>query len=109
MSSCSEEPHVVNNTRLLEARPLYTPPKELREAYLASRRSELEALVSMARENEWKYVVTTAHHVRGTGAMYGFANIGTAAENLCKAIQNGDPNCRELLEKYVNAVNEAYV
>lgn len=98
-----------SDARLLAEKPVYVVPREMRAEYLAHRRSELDALISSAKGNEWKYVITIAHNVRGTGRMYGFDNIGDAAEELHKAIQNADSNCYRFVEKYETAVREAYV
>ena len=94
---------------LLALRPVFMPPPEMRRDYLKRRRSELDALLSSGRGNEWKYVVTFVQHVRGTGGMYGFVNIGDTAASLYRAIHAGDPNCMQHLESYARAVEEAYV
>lgn len=96
-------------SRLLSSRPVFTLPSDMRQGYLSRRRGELEALTSSAKGNEWKYVIKLAQHVRGTGRMYGFDNIGDAAEELCKAIQSADPKCMEYVVRYAEAVHEAYV
>ncbi|MDR1521014.1 MAG: hypothetical protein LBU23_12870 [Planctomycetota bacterium] len=88
--------------------PAFNPPPEMRSAYLARRRGELDALRLCARRGDWRPVSVTANHVRGTGAMYGFPNIGEAAEKLAKAIQNEESNCLDLAEGYFRAVNESY-
>lgn len=97
-----------NDARVLEP-PTFSPPPEMRERYLSSRKAEIEDMLYSARNGEWKPVMKTANHVRGTGAMFGFENIGTAAENLVKAVQNGDSKSLEFLEKYAEAVNASYV
>lgn len=79
----------------------------MRECYLVQRRAELEAMFDSAKVGVWKPVINIANHVRGTGSMYDFATIGTAAENLAKAIQNGDMKCTEYLEAYAKAVGDA--
>lgn len=91
------------------ARPAYSPSPELRSGYLERRRGELDMMIVSARAGEWKPIVAVISHVRGTGTMYGFANIGEAAENLGKAVQNGDPDSPALMDAYVKAVNESYV
>lgn len=90
-------------------RPFFTPLPEMRRAYLAARQAELDILLSLARENVWKEVVTVAQHVRGSGAMYGFDGVGLAAENLSRAIQNGDQKCMDYMHAYAGAVNAAYI
>ena len=94
---------------LLAVRPVFTPSLDMRRDYLNRRRSELEALLNSGRGNEWKYVSPIAHHIRGTGGLFGFDHICEAAENLAQAIQNADPNCMQYLELYAKAVEEAYV
>lgn len=103
------EENISLNSRLLAERPLFSPSADMRRGYLTRRRGELAALVSSAKGNEWKYVVIIAHHVRGTGSMFGFPNIGETAENLCRAIQNAEPNCMDYVNLYAKAVNESYV
>ncbi|MCC8165316.1 MAG: hypothetical protein LIQ31_03995, partial [Planctomycetes bacterium] len=66
-------------------------------------------MLDHGRNGEWKPVINIANRVRGTGAMYGFKTIGDAAENLVRAVTNGDPGSLALLEEYVKAVREAYV
>ena len=89
--------------------PTFSPPPEMRTRYLDSRKAELEDLIDHARNGEWKPVMNTVGHVRGTGAMFGFENIGTAAENLVRAVQNGDAKSLEFMEKYAEAVRASYV
>ncbi|MDR0363029.1 MAG: hypothetical protein LBJ46_10165 [Planctomycetota bacterium] len=90
-------------------KPFFYPSREMRAGYLDSRKNELDVLLAFAKGNVWKEVVVVANHVRGTGAMYGFENIGNAAEGLSKAIQNGDPKCLDFVHAYAGAVNVAYV
>lgn len=87
--------------------PTFSPPPEMRSSYVKMRCSELEAMEDTARNGVWKPVDLIANHVRGTAAMYGFAGIGEAAENLAKAIQNGDPKCLDYLQVYVDTVRKA--
>jgi hypothetical protein len=89
--------------------PTFAPPPEMRAEYLRRRREGLEDLLGKAERNDWKALAKTLNHVRGSGAMFGFAGIGVLAEELTKAAQNGEAGCQELLEKYVKAVKEAYV
>lgn len=91
------------------ARPAFSPPQAMRAGYLERRRSEVDLLLVSARAGEWKPIITVVNHVRGSGAMYGFPNIGDAANDLVKAIQNGDPDSPKLLEIYIKAINESYV
>lgn len=91
------------------ARPAYSPSREMRTGYLERRRAELDMLIVSARAGEWKPIVAVVNNVRGTGAMFEFPNIGEAAENLLKAVQNGDPDSPALVDVYVKAVNESYV
>ncbi|MDR1613458.1 MAG: hypothetical protein LBT97_11860 [Planctomycetota bacterium] len=90
-------------------RTFFHPSREMRQSYLDARKGELEAFLAFAKGNVWKEVIVAANHVRGTGAMYGFVNIGDAAEDLAKAIQNGDPKCLDLAFAYADAVSAAYV
>ncbi|MDR1535143.1 MAG: Hpt domain-containing protein [Planctomycetota bacterium] len=87
--------------------PAFAPPLEMREAYLRRRRDELGELRQGAGRGDWLLVRITANHVRGTGAMYGFPDIGSAADKLADALQNEDSGCRDCLENYVRAVNES--
>lgn len=89
--------------------PTFSPPPEMRAAYLERHKSELETLLDHANANEWKPVIAVANHVRGSGEIYGFKNIGDAAENLFRAIQNGDVNSIRFLEAYAKVVSESYV
>lgn len=97
------------NEPILLDPPTFVPPPEMRGGYLARRRAELEAMFDSARAGVWKPVITIANHVRGTGRMYNFAAIGDAAENLAKAIQNGDMKCMEYLETYAKVIGDAKV
>lgn len=98
-----------STTRLILDPPTFSPPKEMRAEYLAERKAELDGMVDSARSGTWKPVMTIANHVRGTGAMYGFPNIGESAEALVKAVQNGYANSLTYLDAYAKAVNESYV
>ena len=98
-----------DSTRIVLDPPTFTPPGEMRAGYLERRRGELEEMLDNARQGVWKPVVAIANHVRGTGAMFGVANVGEAAENLVRAVQNGDSQSLGLLEEYVKTVSEAYV
>ena len=89
--------------------PTFSPPREMRADYLEKRKNELDAMLFQARGDEWKPVMVIINHIRGTGAMYGFENIGNAAEEVGKAVQNGDSKSLELLERYAETVNESYV
>ncbi len=97
------------STRIILSPPTFSPPPEMRAAYLDRRRREIDSLMDHARAGEWKPVMAAANHVRGTGAMYGFIAIGGAAEELVKAVQNGDAKSLEYMTNYANAVGEAYV
>ena len=98
-----------DSTRIILAPPTFSPPPEMRKGYLERRQAELESMLDYARAGEWKPVVNIVNHVRGTGSMYGFPNINTTAEELSKAIQNGDSNCLEYLDTYIRSVRESYV
>ncbi len=98
-----------DSTRIVLDPPTFTPTQEMRANYLASRKAEVEDLLDHARNGEWKPVMTQMNHVRGTGAMFGFENIGLAAENLVKAVQNGDAKSLEFMVTYAEAVNASYV
>ncbi|MDR2391238.1 MAG: hypothetical protein LBE84_06145, partial [Planctomycetota bacterium] len=89
--------------------PAFEPSCAMRGGYLKRRKTELDAIMEQARKGEWRPIQEMANHVRGTGAMYGFPNIGLAAENLAKGLQNGDPDCRTLVDLYAKAVAESYV
>ncbi len=81
----------------------------MRAGYLGRRQAEVDEMLDHGRNGEWKPVLNIANHVRGTGAMYGFKTVGDAAENLVRAVTNGDPGSFALLEEYAKAVREAYV
>ena len=98
-----------DSTRIIVDPPTFAPPPDMREGYLERRKAELEEMLDNARAGEWKPVVSIANHVRGTGAMYGFLNIGLAAENLVKAVQNGDAKSLQFMEDYARVVDESYV
>ncbi len=98
-----------DSTRIILDPPTFSPPPEMRAAYLERRREELESLLDHAGAGEWKPVMTVANHVRGTGAMYGFGDIGKAAEGLVRAVQQGDAKSLEFMNRYAKAVGEAYV
>lgn len=117
-SSCLEEDAVMSSNDNLRKResvriildpPTFSPPAEMRREYLGRRAAELEAMLDSAKAGEWKPVINIANHVRGTGAMYGFGNIGLAAENLVKAVQNGDPKSLEFMDIYAQTIRESYV
>ncbi len=97
------------STRIVIDPPTFIPSQEMRSGYLQRRRAELDGLLYCARQNDWKPVMNVVNHVRGTGAMYGFENIGLAAEQLVKAVQNGEAQSLELVELYAKTVNESYV
>lgn len=97
------------STRIILDPPTFMPPPEMRAGYLERRKAELDTLLDHARASEWKPVVAVANHVRGSGAMYGFKNIGEAAENLVRAVQNGDAKSLDFLETYVKTVSESYI
>lgn len=97
------------NTRVVLDPPTFSPPSEMRKSYLNRRLAELDMLLDSARAGDWKPVASMGNHVRGTGAMYGFKNVGDAAEDLTRAIQNGASDCLDYLEKYATAVRESYV
>ncbi len=98
-----------DSTRIVIDPPTFTPPQEMRSGYLQRRREELEGLQYSAHLGDWKPVMNVVNHVRGTGAMYGFENIGAAAEQLVKAVQNGSAQSMELVAAYVRTVKESYV
>ncbi len=97
------------STRIAINPPTFSPPREMRAVYLENHKDELPKMLASARAGDWKPVLDIANHVRGTGAMYGFANIGEAAEKLVKAVENGYNNSLAFLEQYVKAVSESYV
>ena len=97
------------SVRIILDPPTFSPSAEMRRDYLKRRMAELEAMLDSAKSGEWKPVVNVANHVRGTGAMYGFGNIGLAAENLVKAVQNGEPKSLEFMDVYAQVVRESYV
>ncbi len=98
-----------DSTRIVLDPPTFSPPPDMRAGYLSRRQAEVDEMLDHGRNGEWKPVVNIANHVRGTGAMYGFKAVGDAAENLVRAITNGDAGSLALLEEYVKAVREAYV
>lgn len=98
-----------NSARVELEPPTFSPPPEMRERYLSTRRAEIEDMLDHARNGEWKPVMVVANHVRGTGGMFGFDDMGAAAENLVKAVQNGDAKSFEFMEKYAEAVNASHV
>lgn len=89
--------------------PTFSPPPEMRRDYLQRLKDQIDMMLGCAKVEEWKPIFAVVNHVRGTGAMYGFENIGDAAEELARAIQNGEPQRYELLERYAKIVNESYV
>ncbi|MCC8189971.1 MAG: Hpt domain-containing protein [Planctomycetes bacterium] len=100
--------HQPETDRVTLSPPTFSPPPAMREQFLARRRAELETLLRHARAGEWKPVAAVANNVRGTGAMYGFTAIGTAAELLVKAIQDGTDGL-EMLDRYVDTVNATHL
>lgn len=98
-----------DTTRIILDPPTFSPPPEMRREYLERLKAQNESLIGFGMDGAWKPVVTVMNHVRGTGAMYGFDTIGTAAEVVAKAVENGDGKCLELLEAYAKTVAEAYV
>lgn len=98
-----------STTKVILDPPAFSPPPEMRQGYLAKRNAALENLLDSVREGGWKTVYAEVNHVRGTGAMYGFPNMGAAAEALFKAIQKGDAKCRDYLNEYVETVRNSYV
>ncbi len=91
-------------TRVLLDTPTFSPPREMRADYLNRRKAELENLLFQARENNWKQVVGTVNHVRGSGGMYGFPAISAAAESVVLAVQGGNPKSLDVLLAYAEAV-----
>ncbi len=98
-----------DTTRVAIEPPTFSPPPEMRSGYLEQRKSELDAMLFQAGEGDWKPVMVIVRHVRGSGAMYGFEEIGNAAEIVRLAVQAGDANSLELLRRYADAVNNASV
>lgn len=98
-----------DSVRIVLDPPTFSPPHDMRAAYLERRKAELETLLDHARAAEWKPVVAAANHVRGSGAMYGFKNIGDAAESLVRAVQNGDAKSLDFMEAYAKTVSDSYV
>lgn len=98
-----------DSTRIVLDPPTYTPPPEMRAAYLDKRKAEIDTLMDHARAGEWKHVMTAVNHVRGTGEMYGFDKIGDAAEAVVKAVQNGDASSLTFMEDYARIVGESSV
>lgn len=98
-----------DTARVVADPPAFTPPPEMRSRYLEQRKSELEMMLDSARSGVWKPVFNIVNHVRGTGAMYGFDNIGLAAEDLVKAVQNGDVKSLDYMEAYARIVSASYV
>lgn len=98
-----------DSTRLILDPPTFSPPPDMRGGYLERRKAEVESMLDCARAGEWKPVMTIANHVRGTGAMYGFESMGMAAEELVKAVQNGESRSLELMEEYARIVDASYV
>lgn len=98
-----------DSTRIVLDPPTFSPSQEMRAAYLERRKGELDALLDHARAGEWKPVMTVANHVRGTGGMYGFGEVGKAAAELVRAVQNGDAQSLEFMQTYADAVSAAYV
>ncbi len=96
-----------DSTRVILDPPTYSPPPEMRGAYLGRRKAELDALMDHARAGEWKPVMTVVNHVRGTGAMYGFFEIGDAAAGVVRAVQNGEANSLTVMEEYARIVADA--
>ncbi len=98
-----------STTKVILDPPAFSPPPEMRQDYLSKRNAALENLLDSVREGGWKIVYAEVNHVRGTGAMYGFPDLSTKAETLFRAIQKGDPKCREYLDDYVETVRKSYV
>ncbi len=96
-----------DSTRIIIDPPTFSPPQEMRGAYLGRRKAEIDTLMDHARADEWKPVMTVVNHIRGTGAMYGFDGIGDAAANVVRAVQNGDANSLTVMEEYARIVNDA--
>ncbi len=99
-----------DSARIVLDPPTFSPPEEMRTGYLGKRKHELDAILFQAKENDWKSVMVTINHVRGSGAMYGFEAIGGAADDVAKAVQNGEKDkSLELLHAYADAVNNSNV
>lgn len=98
-----------DTTRVVLETPTFSPPPGMRAEYLEKRRNELGELLFQAGENDWKPVSVAINHVRGSGAMFGFPEIGAAAEAVVHAVQNGDAKAAELLQAYADAVGGASV
>lgn len=98
-----------NTTQVIINPPTFSPPPEMRRQYLGRLQAQTSGMIGCGKVEDWKPVATIVNHVRGTGAMYGFTNIGNAAETLARAIQNGDSKRYQLLEAYANTVNQSYV
>lgn len=98
-----------DTSRIILDPPTFSPPPEMRKGYLDRLNAEIDMMLGCAKVEEWKPIFTIVNHVRGTGAMYGFDNIGDAAEELAHAIQNGETRRYDLLEKYAKIVKESYV
>ncbi len=96
-----------DSTRLVLDPPTFSPTTEMRAEYLRKRKDELDTLLFQAGENDWKSVIVVVNHIRGTGAMYGFEAIGDAADTVVRAVQNGNTECRELLQVYAETVRDA--
>lgn len=99
----------LDSTRIVVDPPPFSPPREMRAGYLERRKAELEQMLEQAETGEWKPVMVIINHVRGTGAMYGFDNLGCSAENVVRAVQNGEAASLDLLREYARAVSESYV
>lgn len=89
--------------------PTFSPPPEMRAAYLERHKREIDDLLEHARASEWKPVVAMANHVRGSAEMYGFKTLGDAADALNRAVQNGDVNSIRFLEAYAKVLSESSV
>lgn len=87
--------------------PTFSPPPEMRGAYLARRKAELDALMDHARAGEWKPVMAVVRHSRGTGAMFGFPGLGDAAGAVVRAVQAGDADSLTVMEEYARIVGES--
>lgn len=98
-----------STTRIAIDPPAFAPPPKMRREYLEARKSELDALLFQAGGNDWKPVMLVINHVRGSGAMYGFGAVGSAAEEVFRAVQGGDAKSLELLQAYAEAVRGASV